>query len=72
MGRPYVKKITRSTNNRSLQNKVARFQILINEGETNKAKIEELSNNLYKRDTEIKTLKDKINQLTKEKDDFEK
>ncbi|CAG8847177.1 45919_t:CDS:2 [Gigaspora margarita] len=54
----------------NLSDKLARLQILIDEGETNKARIEELSNNLYKRDTEIQTLKDTIKHLTKEKDDF--
>ncbi|CAG8522720.1 10364_t:CDS:2 [Dentiscutata heterogama] len=69
--------VTRFFNNNSIQGdnlsiKVARLQILIDEGETNKARVEELSNNLYKRDTEIKTLKDNIKLLTKEKDDFKK
>ncbi|CAG8723227.1 17105_t:CDS:1, partial [Dentiscutata heterogama] len=71
------KRVTRFFNDNNIKGdnlsiKVARLQILIDEGETNKAKIEELSNNLYKRDTEIKTLKDNIKLLTKEKDDFKK
>ncbi|CAG8720039.1 6511_t:CDS:2 [Cetraspora pellucida] len=69
------KRVTRFFNNNNIQGdklsiKLARLQILIDEGETNKARIIELKNDLYKRDTEIQTLKDTIKHLTKEKDDF--
>ncbi|CAG8684608.1 15762_t:CDS:1, partial [Dentiscutata heterogama] len=48
-----------------LTTRLANLQILIDEGENNKARIIELQNDLYKRDAEI-------NRLTKEKDNFEK
>ncbi|CAG8556752.1 1238_t:CDS:2 [Racocetra fulgida] len=69
------KRVIKFFNNNNIQgdnlsDKLARLQILIDEGETNRARIEELSNSLYKRDTEIETLKDTIKHLTKERDDY--
>ncbi|CAG8541602.1 13505_t:CDS:2 [Gigaspora margarita] len=55
----------------NLSTRLASLQILIDEGENKKEKVKELQNDLYKRDTEINTLKDTIKRLTNEKDDFE-
>ncbi|CAG8627772.1 30571_t:CDS:2 [Gigaspora margarita] len=71
------KRVTKFFKNNNIQGdslsvKLAKLQLLIDEGVTNKARIQGLLNNLYERETEIETLKDTIKNLTKERDDFKK
>ncbi|KAF0452896.1 hypothetical protein F8M41_001818 [Gigaspora margarita] len=55
-----------------LSRKLTRLQLLIDEGETNKRKVDDKKANLYIRDCKIATLENTIKRLTNEKEEYVK